>query len=829
MFFGGYACTTDEHQFTPGGGTAGSAGESAAGNGGSGAAAGSSVQPEGGAAGSDAAPGGAGGMESMAQGGADYGDDTTVGSLGGPCPINDKKGCGGHAVKEQLLCVDHVWTANGTCDASTNCDTAEGATTGQCVDIIDECVGKKADDAFCRALDRLTCGIDLVSEMFAETCTGGTCVNGACQGVCTPKATRCDPNGGGLQTCNALGGWDAPVACDNQACPAGKLACQGQCAPGSKQCDAGGLGLQTCDPDGAWGSAVACKDQACPAGKTACQGVCAPTALKCADDGLSLQKCTGAGAWGTAIPCEANNACPVGKASCQGSCKPGAKQCDSQGLGLQTCDDDGTWSAAQACIDQACPVGKVACQGVCSPTATRCSADGVSIETCSTLGAWVKGAACTNQACPVGEDSCQGVCTPGSKTCDAAGLGLQTCGADGQFGSAVACTKQACPVGKTACQGVCTPGSKQCAADGLSVQTCNSTGGWNAATSCTNQACPVGKTACQGVCTPGTKQCSGNGVQTCDANGAWPTPVACPSINPVCSGAGVCGKPQSCNGIAIDCGAGAGSSPFQTCCASPVVPGGTFNRSNNAAYPATVSSFRLDAFEVTVGRFKNFVAVYKQNMTPQGAGKNPNNASDTGWNTTWNAQLPADAAALKTTLQQSAAFNTWATNDDKLPINCVSWYAAAAFCAWDGGRLPTEAELNYAAAGGAEQRKFAWGATDPTPVSFNATYGCTFNDSGTCSGVKNIAEVGFMHNGGGKWGQFDLTGNLYEWAADWWADTMADTCTDCINFTVNANNWKVVRNGAFALQIPNLTTAYRDIGTANFGIDGDGFRCARAP
>jgi formylglycine-generating enzyme len=340
----------------------------------------------------------------------------------------------------------------------------------------------------------------------------------------------------------------------------------------------------------------------------------------------------------------------------------------------------------------------------------------------------------------------------------------------------------------------------------------------------------VGKSACQGVCTPGTKQCSGNGIQTCDVNGAWPAVVACPSINPVCSGPGVCGQPPSCKGLDVECGAGLGSAPYQTCCAATVVPAGSFNRSNDAAHPATLSAFRLDVFEATVGRFKSFVAAYKQNMTPKGAGNNPHNALDKGWDTAWNAQLPADAAALTTTLKQSSAFNTWLTNDDRLPVNKLSWYLAAAFCAWDGGRLPTEAELNYAAAGGNEQRKFAWGATDPTPASYNAVYGCLFNDSGTCTGVKNISEVGYSFNGVGKWGQFDLTGNMYEWAADWWADTLSDgDCTDCMNFTPNGNNWKVVRNGTFALQIPNLTTAYRDIGTVSFGVDGDGFRCARAP
>ncbi|WP_438023210.1 formylglycine-generating enzyme family protein [Sorangium sp. So ce233] len=51
------------------------------------------------------------------------------------------------------------------------------------------------------------------------------------------------------------------------------------------------------------------------------------------------------------------------------------------------------------------------------------------------------------------------------------------------------------------------------------------------------------------------------------------------------------------------------------------------------------------------------------------------------------------------------------------PIRCVSWSVAFAFCAWDGGRLPTEAEWNHASAGGSEQREYPWGNAFP-----NSTY-----------------------------------------------------------------------------------------------------------
>lgn len=44
------------------------------------------------------------------------------------------------------------------------------------------------------------------------------------------------------------------------------------------------------------------------------------------------------------------------------------------------------------------------------------------------------------------------------------------------------------------------------------------------------------------------------------------------------------------------------------------------------------------------------------------------------------------------------------------PANCVSYWMASAFCAWDGGRLPSNDEWVYAALGGDELREYPWGA-----------------------------------------------------------------------------------------------------------------------
>ena len=143
---------------------------------------------------------------------------------------------------------------------------------------------------------------------------------------------------------------------------------------------------------------------------------------------------------------------------------------------------------------------------------------------------------------------------------------------------------------------------------------------------CVSQACTPA--ACVGACAPGATRCSGDGVQSCSAAGQWGAPAACPSTAPSCSGA-VCGQPPSCVGGAggqADCGPGGNES----CCTSPLVPGGTFSRSYDGVsagytdpqYRATVSDFRLDKYEITVGRFRQFVAAWDAGWRPaQGDGK----------------------------------------------------------------------------------------------------------------------------------------------------------------------------------------------------------------
>ena len=288
------------------------------------------------------------------------------------------------------------------------------------------------------------------------------------------------------------------------------------------------------------------------------------------------------------------------------------------------------------------------------------------------------------------------------------------------------------------------------------------------------------------------------------------------------------------------CASTCGPSGSSDCCGSSVVDGGTYFRDNDGG--TTVSDFRLDTYEITVGRFRKFVGVYAQNMIDSGAGKNPHNSKDTGWDTAWNTALPADASALKTKVKCDGAFQTWTnafvnTVSESRPMNCITWFEAEAFCTWDGGRLPTEAEWQYASAGGTEGRTYPWGTTVPSADALLAVYGCYYGngdaggDAG-CANVTNIAAVGSVSAGNGKWGQADMAGNVFEWVQDWYATPYpAADCKDCANLTPSGSiPSRVYRGGGFiGKDAANLQASSRfyDPPVNRNGLFGA--RCARTP
>ncbi|MFM7072808.1 MAG: formylglycine-generating enzyme family protein, partial [Planctomycetota bacterium] len=102
-----------------------------------------------------------------------------------------------------------------------------------------------------------------------------------------------------------------------------------------------------------------------------------------------------------------------------------------------------------------------------------------------------------------------------------------------------------------------------------------------------------------------------------------------------------------------------------------------------------------------------------------------------------------------------AAFLSQEANASESPAIDISWYDAFVFALWSGGRLPTEAEWEFACRAGMETR-YSFG----DDVALLGEYGWYAHNSGSTTHA-----VGQRKSN--KWGLYDMHGNVWEWCSDW--------------------------------------------------------------
>ncbi|QBI00844.1 formylglycine-generating enzyme family protein [Pseudoduganella albidiflava] len=163
------------------------------------------------------------------------------------------------------------------------------------------------------------------------------------------------------------------------------------------------------------------------------------------------------------------------------------------------------------------------------------------------------------------------------------------------------------------------------------------------------------------------------------------------------------------------------------------------------------------------------------------------------------------------------------------PVVHVSWNDAMAYAAWSGAALPTEAQWEYAARGGLEQKLYPWGdELAPRGRHLCNVWQGEFPalDTGEDGFAGTSPVDAFPPNGHGL---YSVTGNTWEWCADFW-DTGFSAAPSQDPQGPAQGTARVMKGGSFlchASYCNRYRPAARTMNTPDSAASNIGFRCAR--
>jgi formylglycine-generating enzyme required for sulfatase activity len=276
------------------------------------------------------------------------------------------------------------------------------------------------------------------------------------------------------------------------------------------------------------------------------------------------------------------------------------------------------------------------------------------------------------------------------------------------------------------------------------------------------------------------------------------------------------------------------------------IPGGSFHMGSvgTGAYPADgegpihvveLSPHRIAAHAVTNEEFAAFVD----------ATGHVSEAERFGWSFVFAGLLPDDfpptRAVVQTPWWRQVEGADWRHPEGphsdvagraRHPVVHVTWHDAVAFCAWQGTRLPTEAEWEHAARGGRRGLTFPWGdELEPGGEHAMNVFQGTFPAGDTAAdGYAGTAPVDAYEANG--FGAYNMTGNVWEWCHDWFSPTYYRHSDRRDPHGPAAGTNRVMRGGSYLCHesyCRRYRVAARSSNTPDSSAGNIGFRVAAGP
>lgn len=158
---------------------------------------------------------------------------------------------------------------------------------------------------------------------------------------------------------------------------------------------------------------------------------------------------------------------------------------------------------------------------------------------------------------------------------------------------------------------------------------------------------------------------------------------------------------------------------------------------------------------------------------------------------------------------------------DNHPMNCVSWEQAGEFCAWAGGRLPAEAEWEYAARSNGQKIDHPWGNE---PASCERA---VIAEDGDGCGTGNTFPVCSKPQGSTTTELCDMGGNLWEWVEDVWHENYTGAPEDGSPWLEPKHEDRAIRGGGLFSPGNDTKVTTREHEKSSSQLADVGFRCVR--